>query len=323
MDTNVIETIISYLKNRMMIHQDVIASDIKPMISYQEWVMEINRKEQELAKLTRLSNIVINSEEQREVREKKEQLKAEYAQFLNKYENRIQMRREEIDIFLNEIASYLKSDLKEEQMTLEPMGQNYNENEFLRKILSCMESSYSKKKESEGKQQQIKDYKTFFYMSKTMGFEESLMGTFVFGSFPLLEIYNHRGRKIAEVFSSGEIHQEIPFAQENILLAKNLYSGRLPGEGLLKETVFLEVEVKGEKFLRAIDYNYEDYPLEAVTDKKLFNDVLRESGYAVHTKPLYSAEEFYRVLDYYFSIIEGKPEKDRNFFEKLKRRIFH
>ena len=244
---------ISYLKNRMMINQKLISMSDN-QIDFEAFMTPYNKYLKIIDYVEEHSDEMEDSDEnQISFAEKIVQLKED---FVRDNVDSIVMTEEEID----ELMLYIKE-------SIEKYGLNstyfYNENDFMRKVLSQLVEKMSETKDetTDEKIKRVKNFLTFTQIDENVGFCQTIEGHIFYDNDGKFCISTHNLKRVCEINKEGinEITSN-ELDDEDFLIADKIYVGYLTdNENALY--IFLEKTVNGQRKMKEISETQEIYDI--------------------------------------------------------------
>lgn len=313
-------TAILYLKNRMMINQKLISMgdnqmDFESFMSLYNKYLEIKDYVEEHP------NEMINSDKnQISFVEKIEQLRRDLIR-LNA--DSIVMTEEQID----ELMLYIKE-------SIEKYGLNsthfYNENDFVRKVLSQFveKLSETKDKATNDKIKRAKKFLTFARINENAGFCQTIEGHISYDNDKFF-ISTHNLKPVCKINREGiNESTDNELDNEDILISDKMYIGSLTSNENMF-CIFLEKTINGQRKMKAISYNQEVYDISGeknqanniitferaiIYDK--MNDFFKKNNLSFLTSNIYTKESFCETITAFNKFNNMLPE-ERNEIETV------
>lgn len=299
---------ILYLKNRLMINQKIISNN-ENKISFEEFMNVFSKFQEKIEYLEEHpeENIIIDNTNEVTFGEK---INRQKAKFVTENARFISLTESQID----ELLGFVKESI--ETYGLNHNGSYYNETFFIREVLDTLLKKLNQSNEPNflEKKEKIKQYKSYFYATKTMGFCEEIEGHISYEDEEFF-ISTHNFNKVCKINKNGiNENPKNELEDEDLLIAEKMYIGKLSNqEGTI--CIFLEKTVNGQRKMKAISYNQELYDVleinenseittsqnKAIVFDKL-NDFFIKMDFDFLTSDIYDSDSFRDTINAYNKI---------------------
>ena len=306
-------TAILYLKNRMMINQKLISMGDNQMAF--ESFMNIYNKYMKVIDYAEEHPDEMEDDDENQISfvEKTFQLKSDFVR-LNA--DSIVMSEEQID----ELMLYIKE-------SIEMFGLNstdfYNENDFVRKVLSQFVEKLSETKDKaiEDKIKRANNFLTFAYADENVGFCQTLEGHISYDN-GYFFISTHNSKLVCKINKEGinEVTTN-ELEDEDLLISDNMYTGSLTNDENMN-CIFLEKIINGQRKMKAISYDQEVYdiageknradniiPFKRAVIYDKMNDFFKKNNLSFLISNIYTKESLRETLTAFNKYISMLPEE--------------
>lgn len=312
-----------YLKNRLTIKQALLTKN-ENKISFENFMNIYNKFQEHLEYLEKHpeKNVTLDNDQETTFAEK---INRQKYHFISENADFVLLKESQID----EVLDFVKESI--ESYGLNHRGSYYNETFFIREALDRLLNELIQlgNKNDLEKIQKLKQFKSFFYATETIGFCEKLEGTLIYEDEEFC-ISTHESNKVCKINKEGiNEGNKNELEDEDLLIAEKMYVGKLTNSDNTI-CVFLEKKINGQRKMKAISYNQELYdiamnenPEQEVMDDKVIiidklNDYFAKMGFDFLTSEIFDKDSLQDTLNAYNKINEMLPEERKEMEEQIE-----